>query len=118
MAAVPPAGPPPAGAARLTGAWLHAHEPAAGAAVSARPSAREGPGEAVAGLLASLALFTSLIGVAYRPVRLIPFAVAAGLVAAAMGGRHARLAAFAIAVGALCFVVGMAVAVITKNPIY
>ena len=35
-----------------------------------------------------------------------------------MGGRHSRLAALALGVGALCFVVGMAVAVITSNPIY
>ena len=82
------------------------------------PAAREGPAEAVAGLLASLAVFTSLIGVAYRPVRVIPFAIFLALLATAMGGRHARLAAFAIVLGGLCFVVGMAVAVITQNPIF
>jgi hypothetical protein len=60
----------------------------------------------------------SLIGVAYRPVRVIPFAFALALVATAMGGRHARLATLALAVGGLCFVVGMAVAVLTKNPIF
>jgi hypothetical protein len=86
--------------------------------VSPPSSAREGPAEGVAGLLASLALFTSLIGIAYRPVRVIPFAIALALVATAIGGRHARLAAFAIAVCGVCFILGMAVAVITKNPIY
>jgi len=86
--------------------------------MSVRPGAREGPAEAVAGLLASLAVFTSLIGVAYRPVRVIPFAIGMALLATAMGGRHARLAAFAIALGGLCFVVGMTVAVITQNPLY
>jgi hypothetical protein len=35
-----------------------------------------------------------------------------------MGGRHARLAAIAIVVGGLCFAVGMALAVITQNPLY
>jgi hypothetical protein len=46
--------------------------------------------------------------------------VAAGiaLVAAALGGRHSRLAAIAVAVGAICFVAGMVVAVVTKNPLY
>jgi hypothetical protein len=86
--------------------------------MSVPPTARERPSEAIAGLLASLALFMSLIGVAYRPVRVIPFALALALLAIAMGGRHARLAAFALAIGGLCFVVGLAVAVITKNPIY
>ena len=86
--------------------------------MSVPPGARERPSEPVAGLLASLALFMSLIGVASRPVRVIPFALALALVATAMGGRHARLATFALAVGGLCFVVGMAVAVLTKNPIY
>jgi hypothetical protein len=75
-------------------------------------------GEAVAGLLASLSIFTSAIGVAYRPGRLIPIALVLALLATAMGGRHSRLAAFAIGAGAVCFVIGMAVAVLTNNPVY
>jgi len=86
--------------------------------VSTTPVGGERPSEAIAGLLASLALFASLIGVAYRPVRVVPFALALALIAAAMGGRHARLAAAAIFVGGLCFFVGLAVAVITGNPIF
>jgi len=82
------------------------------------PSTRERPGEAVAGLLASLSIFASLLGLAYRPVRVIPFAIAIALVASAIGGRHARLAAIAVGVGGACFVAGMALAVITKNPLY
>jgi hypothetical protein len=49
---------------------------------------------------------------------LIPFAVLLALVATAIGGRHSRLAAFALATGGACFVVGMAVAVITNNAIF
>jgi hypothetical protein len=86
--------------------------------VSVPPRTQERPAEAVAGLLASLSIFASLLGLAYRPVRVIPFAIAIALVATAMGGRHARLATIAIGVGALCFAVGMAVAVITQNPLY
>jgi hypothetical protein len=86
--------------------------------VSAQPADRARAGEAVAGLLASLSIFASLIGVAYRPGRLIPFALLVALLATAIGGRHSRLAAFALAVGAVCFVVGMAVAVITSNPVF
>lgn len=76
------------------------------------------PGEAVAGLLASLSLFASCIGLAYRPARLIPAAILLALLATALGGRHSRLAALAIAVGGVCFVVGMAIAVVTGKPIY
>jgi hypothetical protein len=76
------------------------------------------PAETVAGLLASLSIFFSLIGVAYRPARLIPAALLLALLAVAMGGRHNRLGAIAAGVGAFCFAVGMAVAVITGNPIY
>jgi hypothetical protein len=59
-----------------------------------------------------------MVGLAYRPGRLIPFALVLALLATAIGGRHRRLAALAIAVGAMCFVVGMALAVLTDNPIY
>jgi hypothetical protein len=86
--------------------------------VSAQPADRASAGEAVAGLLASLSIFASLIGVAYRPGRLIPIAALVALLAVAIGGRHSRLAAFALAIGGICFVVGMAVAVITSNPVF
>lgn len=76
------------------------------------------PAEAIAGLLASLALFASLIGLVYRPVRIIPVALVLALIAATMGGRHSRLAAAAILVGGVCFIVGLALAVITDNPIF
>lgn len=74
--------------------------------------------DAIAGLLAALAIFVSLISLAYRPGRLVPAALLMALLATAIGGRHQRLAALAIAVGAICFVVGMALAVLTDNPLY
>jgi hypothetical protein len=40
------------------------------------------------------------------------------LLAAAIGGRHQRLAALAIAVGGVSFLVGMALAVLTDHPLY
>jgi len=40
------------------------------------------------------------------------------VIAVGMGGRNARLAAAALAIGGVCFVVGMAVAVITNNPVF
>ena len=59
-----------------------------------------------------------MISLAYRPGRLVPAALLMALLATAIGGRHQRLAALAIAVGAVCFVVGMALAVLTDNPLY
>ena len=82
------------------------------------PVTRDRPSDGIAGFLASVALFASLIGLAYRPVRIIPFALLLALIATGMGGRHQRLATAALGVGAVCFVVGMALAVITNNPIF
>jgi hypothetical protein len=82
------------------------------------PAERGRPSETVAGFLASAALFVALAGVAYRPLRLIPFAVLLALIAAGMGGRHARLAAFAVGVCTLCFAAGLAIAVATSNPLW
>ena len=74
--------------------------------------------DAIAGLLAALAIFVSLISLAYRPGRLVPAALLMALLATAIGGRHQRLAALAVVVGAVCFVVGMALAVLTDSPLY
>jgi hypothetical protein len=80
---------------------------------------RERPAEIVAGFLASVSIFVSVIGVAYRPLRLIPIALLLAFVAAAMAsGRSTRLAAAAAGVGALCFAAGMAVAVLTESPLF
>ncbi|HEV8603661.1 MAG TPA: hypothetical protein VGQ68_09750 [Gaiellaceae bacterium] len=82
------------------------------------PLDRQRPGETVAGFLAAISLTASAVATVYRPVRLAPFAILVAIVAAGLGGRHARLAAFAVAVGSVCWLVGMAVAVLTSRPIY
>ena len=79
---------------------------------------RERPAEAVAGFLAAAAIFVSLMGIAYRPVRLVPVAILLALVAAGIGGRAARIAAWAVAIATSSFAVGLAVAVITSNPLW
>jgi hypothetical protein len=86
--------------------------------VSARPVERERPADAIAGLLAAVAIFISLMGIAYRPARLVPVAILLALVSAGIGGRNARLSALAVCVGAGSFVAGMAVAVLTGHPLY
>jgi hypothetical protein len=86
--------------------------------VSSAPYERSRPAETIAGLLASVAIVVSLVGVAYRPLRLIPFSILLALIAVAIGGRHERLASAAVFTGAGCFFVGMAVTVITSNPLW
>ena len=76
------------------------------------------PGETVAGFLATAAIFLSAVGLAYRPLRLVPFAILLALLAAAIGGRHARLATWAVYTCAACFVLGMVFAVITSHPLW
>jgi hypothetical protein len=83
-----------------------------------QPVTEQRPSDAISGFLSSVALFASLIGIAYRPVRIIPFALVLALIATAMGGRHQRLATAALIIGAVSFVVGMALAVITNNPVF
>jgi hypothetical protein len=84
----------------------------------ATPLDRERPAETVAGFLAAAAIFVGLLALVYRPARLAPGAIVVALVANAIGGRHARLAAFALAVAAVCFVAGMTIAVATDTPLF
>jgi hypothetical protein len=82
------------------------------------PSGRWSVTDTVAGLLATISIFASGLGMIYRPVRIIPFAIIIALIAARMSERQKRLAGGAIAVGVICWTVGMTIAVVTKNPIY
>jgi hypothetical protein len=76
------------------------------------------PGEAVAGLLATFAIFVSCIAVVYRPVRITPFTILLALIAAGIGGRHQRLAAFAVGISGACFILGTFFAILTNKPIF
>jgi hypothetical protein len=86
--------------------------------VSSTPYQRTNRAETIAGFLAAAAIFVSLTGVAYRPLRLIPLAIVLALIATGIGGRATRLATWAVAISALAFAVGMAAAVITSNPLW
>jgi len=74
--------------------------------------------ETLAGYLAAAAMFVAAVGIVYRPLRLIPVAVVLSLVAVGIGGRAFRLATAAVAVCALCFIVGMTAAVATSHPLW
>ncbi len=86
--------------------------------MSTAPYDRSRPAETIAGFFAAAAIFIGLMGVAYRPLRLIPLAILLALIAAAIGGRATRLATYAVWICAACFAVGLAAAVITSNPLW
>ena len=84
----------------------------------AEPSARWTAADTIAGLLATVSIFTSAFGLAYRPVRLIPFAILLAFVAARMSERQQRLTGLAVAAAVICWTVGMTIAVVTESPLY
>lgn len=80
---------------------------------------RSSGAETAAGFLAAISLTASAIAIVYRPVRLAPFAILIALVASAFAKeRHKKLAAAAVIVASVAWLVGMAIAVLTSNPIY
>ena len=83
------------------------------------PVERTRPGEAVGGFLAAASIAISLIAIVYRPVRLMPFALVIAFVAVGLTReRHARLAVAAVVIGAVGWIAGMTVAVLTGRPLY
>ena len=86
--------------------------------VSAQPIKRDRPADTVAGFLATIALFAGLLSIAYKPARIGPFALVVALIAVAMGGRHERLATWAVASVTVGWVAGMIVCVLTDRPLW
>lgn len=88
------------------------------------------PSEALAGLAAATAIFLSVMmvlnidldiagrSIVFAPVRVGVAAETLALLAAWVGGRHARLAAFAVFFTATCWVIAMSIAVVFENPIF
>jgi hypothetical protein len=76
------------------------------------------PSQIVAGYLASVSIFISFISLAWHPLRLILPSILVALIAAAMGGRHNRLAFAAVMIAAGCFFFGMTIAVVTSRPLW
>ena len=79
---------------------------------------RETPATVWAGWLAALSITAAALGIAYKPVRLIPAAMVLALVAAAIGGPQRRLATAAVVFSTVAFVVGMTVAVVAETPLW
>ena len=82
------------------------------------PSGRSRPSEIVSGYLSALAIFAGLVAIAWHPLRLSPLGMLLALVAAAMAPRHRTLALAAVAISAICFFLGMTVAVVTSRPLW
>lgn len=74
--------------------------------------------DTVAGFLATLSIVASALGLIWRPVRLIPFAIVIALIAAGMSARNERIAWFAVVAAVICWTVGMTIAIVTENPLY
>jgi hypothetical protein len=74
--------------------------------------------ETVAGFLSAMAIFIAVIGIAWHPLRLILPALVLALVASAMAGPGRRLPLAAVLICAVCFFLGLTVAVITSHALW
>jgi hypothetical protein len=79
---------------------------------------RTPPSEAVAGLLASIAIFVGALELLYRPFRLAPAALVLVLVATVMSREQPRIIPLAYAVIGVCFIAGAALQILTHHPLY
>ena len=82
------------------------------------PVKRTRSADVVAGYLAALSIFGSVIALAWHPLRLVAPTIILALVAAGMGGQENRLARYAVFIAALAFFFGMAIAVAGSRPLW
>jgi hypothetical protein len=74
--------------------------------------------ETVAGFLAAIAIFVSLVGLAWHPLRLILPSLAIALVASGMGAGKGRLQFAAVLICAVCLFFGFTIAVAFSKPLW
>ena len=79
---------------------------------------RTPPSEAVAGLLASIAIFVGALELFYRPFRLAPAALILVLIATVMSRAQPKLIPVAYAMIGICFIVGATIQILTHHPLY
>jgi hypothetical protein len=72
----------------------------------------------VADFLATFALFAGLVSLVYYPGRLGTAAVFIALFAAALGGRDRYLVPVTVGVTAVCWLLGMTLAIALERPIF
>jgi hypothetical protein len=76
------------------------------------------PSEAVAGLLATIAIFVGGLELLYRPFRLAPAALILTLIATVMSREQPKLIPIAYAMIGVCFIVGATLQILTHHPLY
>ena len=74
--------------------------------------------ETVAGYLSAIAIFVSLVGLAWHPLRLILPSLAIALIASGMGAGKGRLQLAAVLICALCLFFGFTIAVAFSKPLW
>jgi phosphoglycerol transferase MdoB-like AlkP superfamily enzyme len=74
--------------------------------------------ETVAGFLAAIAIFVSLVGLAWHPLRLILPSLAIALVATGMGAGKGRLQFAAVLISGVCLFFGLTIAVAFSKPLW
>jgi hypothetical protein len=79
---------------------------------------RTPPSEAVAGLLASIAVFAGALELAYRPFRLAPAALLLAIIATVMSREQPKVIPLAYATIGVCFVAGATLQILTHHPLY
>jgi hypothetical protein len=80
--------------------------------------ARRTSAETVAGFLSAIAIFVSLVGIAWHPLRLILPSAAIALIASGMAGSRRQLPFAAVLICAVCLFLGFTVAVVTSHPLW
>jgi hypothetical protein len=76
------------------------------------------PSETVAGYLSAIAIFVSIAGIAWHPLRLILPSLVIALVASGMGGPRNRLPLAAVLICGVCLFLGFTVAVVTSHALW
>jgi hypothetical protein len=79
---------------------------------------RTPPSEAVAGLLASIAIFVGGLELVYRPFRLAPAALILTIIATVMSREQPRIIPLAYAMIGVCFIAGATLQILTHHPLY
>ena len=79
---------------------------------------RTPPSEAVAGLLATIAVFLGGLELLYRPFRLAPAALILVLIATVMSREQPKVIPVAYAMIGICFIVGATLQILTHHPLY
>ena len=89
-----------------------------GEALHSDSGSQRRPSETVAGFLSAIAIFMSLVGLVWHPLRLILPSLAIALVAAGMGQGKGRLQFAAVLICTGCFFFGLTIAVAFSKPLW